>query len=133
MTIYSTALALHVLISALIITLVLFQRGKGAEAGAAFGAGASGTVFGAKGSANFMTRTTGVLATLFFMSSLGLAYLGTNRPVVDSLMEGGTPAGVEVTGTLRPDEESATDEAPNLPGLGGQADDELLTPGPVDE
>jgi preprotein translocase subunit SecG len=84
----------HVVIGALIIGLVLVQRGKGAETGAAFGAGASATVFGAKGSANFLSRSTAVLATLFFATSLSLAYIGSERPVVKSLVEQGsaTPA-----------------------------------------
>ncbi len=69
----------HTLISVLIIILVLFQRGKGADAGAAFGAGASGTVFGARGSSNFFSRATGVLATAFFASSLTLAYMSSQR------------------------------------------------------
>jgi preprotein translocase subunit SecG len=86
-TIHTLVLIAHVLVSAMIIALVLLQRGKGAEAGAAFGAGASGTVFGAKGSANFLSRSTAALATLFFASSLGLAYLGAQRPVATSIVE----------------------------------------------
>jgi preprotein translocase subunit SecG len=134
MTIHSAALAVHVLISITIIALVLLQRGKGAEAGAAFGAGASGTVFGAKGSANFLTRMTAVLAAMFFMSSLGLAYLGGNRPVVDSLMEDGAPAGVEVTGT-RPlgEGEAPVGELPDLPGMEVEVEEEILEPGPAEE
>ena len=65
----------HVLLAASIIGLVLLQRGRGADAGAGFGAGASGTVFGARGSGSFMSRTTAILATLFFITSLGLSYL----------------------------------------------------------
>jgi preprotein translocase subunit SecG len=61
----------------LIIVLVLLQRGKGADAGAAFGAGASGTVFGARGSSSFFSRATAVCATAFFISSLTLAYLSS--------------------------------------------------------
>jgi preprotein translocase subunit SecG len=64
-----------VLFAAAIIGLVLLQRGKGADAGAGFGAGASGTVFGSRGSGSFLSRTTAVLATLFFVTSLGLSYL----------------------------------------------------------
>ena len=64
------AVVFHVLLAFGIVGLVLLQRGKGADAGAGFGAGASGTVFGARGSANFLSRTTAVLATLFFVSSL---------------------------------------------------------------
>jgi preprotein translocase subunit SecG len=69
------AIVFHVLLAASIIGLVLLQRGRGADAGAGFGAGASGTVFGARGSGSFMSRTTAVLATLFFLTSLGLSYL----------------------------------------------------------
>src|SRR5262245_72669 len=74
----------HVLLAVGLVGLILLQRGKGAEVGTAFGAGASGTVFGARGSASFLTRATGVLAFLFFSTSLGLAYLssrsGTEAP-----------------------------------------------------
>jgi preprotein translocase subunit SecG len=69
------AVVVHVLLAAGIIGLVLLQRGRGADAGAGFGAGASGTVFGARGSGSFLSRTTAVLATLFFITSLGLSYL----------------------------------------------------------
>ena len=78
----------HVGIALLIIGLVLLQRGKGADAGTGFGAGASGTVFGARGSATFFSRATGVLATLFFVTSLALAYLATERVAPTSLLEG---------------------------------------------
>jgi preprotein translocase subunit SecG len=81
-------LVAHVGIALLIIGLVLLQRGKGADAGTGFGAGASGTVFGARGSATFFSRMTGVLATLFFVTSLGLAYLATQRTAPTSLLEG---------------------------------------------
>ena len=80
-------LVAHVGIALLIIGLVLLQRGKGADAGTGFGAGASGTVFGARGSATFFSRATGVLATLFFVTSLGLAYLATQQTAPTSLLE----------------------------------------------
>ncbi|NIM70720.1 MAG: preprotein translocase subunit SecG, partial [Xanthomonadales bacterium] len=73
----SAVLIAHLAIALLLVALVLLQRGKGAEAGTGFGAGASGTVFGARGSSNFFSRTTAVLATLFFVTSLSLAYLGS--------------------------------------------------------
>jgi preprotein translocase subunit SecG len=66
---------------------VLLQRGKGADAGAGFGAGASGTVFGARGSANFLSRTTAVLATLFFLTSLGLTYLFSQQKAPTSVVD----------------------------------------------
>jgi preprotein translocase subunit SecG len=73
-------LVFHVLLSAAIIVLVLLQRGKGADAGAGFGSGASGTVFGARGSSTFFSKTTAILATCFFVTSLWLAYLASHRP-----------------------------------------------------
>ena len=80
----------HTVIALLIIVLVLMQRGKGADAGAAFGSGASGTVFGARGSSNFFSRTTAILATVFFVSSLSLAYISSQRTdTPDSLIESG--------------------------------------------
>jgi preprotein translocase subunit SecG len=72
-------LSVHILLALMIIGLVLMQRGKGAEAGAGFGAGASGTVFGARGTTTLFSRLTAVFAALFFGTSLLLAYLGT-RP-----------------------------------------------------
>jgi preprotein translocase subunit SecG len=68
-------------ISALaIIGLVLVQHGKGADMGAAFGSGASGSLFGASGSSNFLSKSTAVAAAVFFASTLALAYFGSNRP-----------------------------------------------------
>ena len=78
---------LHVLLAFAIVGLVLLQRGKGADAGAGFGAGASGTVFGARGSASFLSRTTAVLATVFFLTSLGLSYLYTQHKAPTSVMD----------------------------------------------
>jgi preprotein translocase subunit SecG len=77
--IQTTFLIIHTLIALSIIGLVLLQRGKGADAGAAFGAGASGTVFGARGSSSFFSRATAVLAAAFFATSLTLAYLSSQR------------------------------------------------------
>ena len=80
-------LVIHVLLSLAIIGLVLLQRGKGAEAGAALGGGASASVFGARGAANFLSRSTAVLATAFFISSLTLAYLASQREAPTSVTE----------------------------------------------
>ena len=71
----------HVLVALAIIGLVLLQHGKGADMGSGFGGGASGSLFGATGSANFLSRTTAVLATIFFILSLVLAYVATKKPV----------------------------------------------------
>ncbi len=100
-------LVIHVLIALALIGLVLIQHGKGADMGAAFGSGASTTVFGARGAGSFLTRTTAVLAALFFATSIALAFLATRMgdvrtgSVVDSL------------------EAPATAPAPDLPAGGG--------------
>jgi preprotein translocase subunit SecG len=85
--IYNIILAVFVVVSVALIALILIQQGKGAEAGAAFGSGASGTVFGARGSASFLTRTTGILAALFFILSLTLAYLSNQQVKPASVLE----------------------------------------------
>jgi preprotein translocase subunit SecG len=77
----------HVFLAVAIIALVLLQKGKGADAGAAFGAGASGTVFGSRGTTSFLSRTTAILATMFFLTSLGLAYLAGQRTEPGSILE----------------------------------------------
>lgn len=77
---FSATLTVHILVGLAVIGLVLLQHGKGADMGAAFGGGASGSLFGATGSANFLSRTTAVLATLFFITSLTLAYMASKRP-----------------------------------------------------
>jgi preprotein translocase subunit SecG len=77
---FSVLLTIHILVALVIIGLVLMQHGKGADMGAAFGSGASGSLFGATGSANFMSRTTGILAAVFFVTSLSLAYVASSKP-----------------------------------------------------
>jgi preprotein translocase subunit SecG len=77
---HSVTLTVHILVGLSVIGLVLLQHGKGADMGAAFGSGASGSLFGATGSANFLSRMTAVLATVFFITSLTLAYMASNRP-----------------------------------------------------
>jgi preprotein translocase subunit SecG len=87
MTWLTTLLIVVQVVSAIsIIVLVLLQHGKGADMGAAFGGGASGSLFGATGSANFLSRSTAAVATVFFIATLGLAYTGTavRRPAPDA-------------------------------------------------
>lgn len=87
--VFSIVLTVHVLAGLGVIGLVLMQHGKGADMGAAFGSGASGSLFGSSGSANFLSRTTGALAAVFFVTSLGLSYLaGAKAPAAKSVMEG---------------------------------------------
>ncbi|WP_018228654.1 preprotein translocase subunit SecG [Methyloversatilis universalis] len=78
--VFSLVLSVHVLVGVGVIVLVLLQHGKGADMGAAFGSGASGSLFGSSGSANFLSRTTAALAAVFFCTSLALSYLATNQP-----------------------------------------------------
>ena len=77
---FSLLLTIHILVAIALIGLVLMQHGKGADMGAAFGSGASGSLFGATGSANFLSRVTAVLATIFFVTSAFLTYQAANRP-----------------------------------------------------
>jgi preprotein translocase subunit SecG len=84
---YNIILAVFVLTSVALVGLILLQQGKGADAGAAFGSGASGTVFGSRGSATFLTRTTGILAALFFILSLSLAFLSNQQVKPTSVVE----------------------------------------------
>ena len=78
--VFSLVLTIHIRVALAIIGLVLMQHGKGADMGAAFGSGASGSLFGASGSANFLSRTTGILAAVFFVTSLTLAYVASSKP-----------------------------------------------------
>jgi len=114
-TIQKAVLIAHTLIALGIIALVLLQRGKGADAGAAFGAGASGTVFGARGSGSFFSRATAVLATAFFASSLTLAYLSSQRVSdPERLIENAQPA--EEAAEVAPDlaDDVPVDDMPAL-------------------
>ena len=123
-TIQKVALIVHTLIALGIIALVLLQRGKGADAGAAFGAGASGTVFGARGSSSFFSRATAVLATAFFASSLTLAYLSSQRTTgPESLLEDAPIVEVEAD-----EPPVATEEMPvgDMPALEVSDDSEQL-------
>lgn len=84
---YSVLLGIDVLLAIGMIALILLQHGKGADAGAAFGSGASATVFGARGSASFLSRSTAILAAVFFVNSLALAYLASNQPGPQSVVD----------------------------------------------
>ena len=77
----------HLFLAVGLISLILIQHGKGADAGAAFGSGASATVFGAQGSASFLTRTTAILAALFFITSMAMAYFAAQTRDTSSIME----------------------------------------------
>lgn len=106
---FSTVLIVHVLAAIGVVGLVLVQHGKGADMGAAFGSGASGSLFGSSGSANFLSRMTAVLATVFFITSLTLAYIAATKPkTIGSVMQDtvksqpvseSAPAGSDKAGT----------------------------------
>ena len=114
----------HTVIALLIIVLVLMQRGKGADAGAAFGSGASGTVFGARGSSNFFSRTTAILAAVFFVSSLSLAYISSQRTdTPDSLIESGIINDITEPNDATVDETTIAPELSNTISM--PLDDEL--------
>jgi len=92
----SLLLAVHVIVAVTLIGFVLLQHGKGADMGAAFGSGSSGSLFGAAGSANFLSRTTAILATVFFLTSLALTYLAANRVAPkDLILQGVTQKAAE--------------------------------------
>jgi preprotein translocase subunit SecG len=109
-------LVIHILVALGIVSLVLIQHGKGADAGAAFGAGAaggaSGSVFGAKGSSNFLSRSTAILATIFFLTSLSMAYMFRTVDVPTSLMDQQTSAPATTTGAK---DSVDTSDAPVIP------------------
>lgn len=115
----SIILVMHVLVALAVIGLVLLQHGKGADMGSGFGGGSSGSLFGATGSANFLSRATAVLATVFFLTSLGLAYLATHKPkATGGVMDGVKTEQAAPAETKKPDEpmkESGGGKAKDVP------------------
>jgi len=114
---HTILVVIQVLAAIAVIGLVLLQHGKGADAGAAFGSGASGTVFGARGSANFLSRATAICATIFFLASLSLAYVVQGRKAPDSVIDSVAPkAGEPAAPAAVPTEPApAADETPKVP------------------
>jgi len=124
----------HTIVALVIIVLVLLQRGKGADAGAAFGAGASGTVFGSRGSGSFFSRATAVLATVFFATSLTLAYFasqGNDGPT--SLLENAPSMEGEEAAPAEPTEDQGLPELPSLDEEAEPVSDDGLPSLPADE
>ena len=111
----SFLLVVHLIVAAVVCGLVLLQHGKGADMGAAFGSGSSGSLFGAAGSANFLSRTTAVLAAVFFLSSLGLTYLGSLHTPAKDVMEQGVMGNVPKSEAPAPGQPPAPAQAP-IPG-----------------
>jgi preprotein translocase subunit SecG len=107
---------LHLLVAAAVVGLVLLQHGKGADMGAAFGSGSSGSLFGASGSANFLSRTTALLATVFFLTSLGLAYFSaTKHKVAEPLNAPAAPAAPAVPQEVPSAPAGGTDKSGDIP------------------
>jgi len=132
---YTFLIVVYVLVSASLIGLVLIQHGKGADAGAAFGSGASGTVFGARGSANFLSRTTAWLAALFFALSLVLAYFMHGRAAPHSVVDAvpAKPAAtVELPAPVPVAPTAKTDAAPAAPAPAAQQQAAPVTDAPKD-
>jgi len=125
MNVLSTIVLAVQMLSALgMIGLILIQHGKGADMGAAFGSGASGSLFGATGGANFLSRTTAVLAAVFFVCTLLLAYLGNARPAsTGSVLEGAAvtapaPAATGPAAQIPGNEPTTVPVAPAAPATG---------------
>lgn len=111
---------LHLFLAIGLVSLVLIQHGKGADAGAAFGSGASATVFGARGSGNFLSRATAALATLFFLTSMALAYFASQVGEPGGLMEGvELPA---IPGSAGVEVQQEVPAVPGTAGVGGATD-----------
>lgn len=114
---YNILLIVQIVVSVAMIALILMQHGKGADAGAAFGSGASGTVFGSRGSGNFLSRTTAILATVFFVNCIALAWMVSNRTInaPTSIMDS-VPAS-----TIAPEVPAAAPTNSEVPAVPGQS------------
>ena len=113
-------LIVHVLIAVLIVALILIQHGKGADAGASFGSGASQTVFGVQGGGNLLTRWTAVMAAAFFATSLTLAYLAKQKSMTDEVLFDDLPALEQVVPL-----DDEIPEAPSAPQADSMSADEI--------
>lgn len=117
-TLQTVLLVAQVFIAIGLIVIILIQHGKGADAGAAFGSGASNTVFGSQGSGNFMTKTTTFLAVVFLANSLTLGYLASHTTEAISLMEQAAQQSEQAPAG------GSSEEAPAVPADGGQGSDQ---------
>src|SRR5690606_19440513 len=113
----TVVVVVHLLVALGVVGFVLIQQGKGADAGASFGAGASATVFGSQGSATFLSRTTAILATVFFITSLGLAYFAKEK--ADMLSQAGLPD----PAVLEVQQKPAVEDVPVLEGQKSAVDE----------
>jgi preprotein translocase subunit SecG len=102
LTVESILVVVHLLLAIGLVVLILMQHGKSADMGAAFGSGASASVFGSRGASNFLSRGTAILATVFFITSLALAYFAMRTEEPETLMQGLEAPAVEETSDLPP-------------------------------
>ncbi|MGZ3238434.1 MAG: preprotein translocase subunit SecG [Burkholderiaceae bacterium] len=112
-TMFTIIVIVQVLAALVIIGLVLLQHGKGADMGAAFGSGASGSLFGATGSSNFLSKSTGVAAAIFFGATLALAYFGSKHNVVNGGVLENLPSAPVSAPAPAPAEKAAAPAAAN--------------------
>jgi len=119
-------LIVHLVMAVAVVALVLLQQGKGAQAGAAFGGGGSSqSLFGSRGSANFLTRTTAVIATIFFVTTLSLAYLYGNRTAGSSVVNGDSISEQLQKATEEvPVSDVPASDVPVVPGVDGSESDQ---------
>ena len=117
-------IVVHLFLAIGLVGLVLIQHGKGADMGAAFGSGASASVFGSAGAGNFLSRTTGILAALFFITSLALAYYAMQVGERESVIDGATaPAAVEQSEVPAVDAPAVDTDVPVVPEVPAPASD----------
>ncbi len=127
----SIVLVVHVILAMLVIGLVLIQHGKGADAGAAFGSGASSTVFGAKGSASFITKLTTGAALAFFVTSVSLFYLAAHRDTVStSVVEEGQLPTTKKEESIPSAKQEERSELPSVPSSMEEKSDSDVPPAP---
>ncbi len=120
-------LIVHLILAFFLVLMILLQQGKGADAGAAFGAGASGTVFGSRGTGNFLSRTTAILAVLFFCSSSYLAYFAARGVANKSIVEQLSGEQTEIPSLSPPSDAPVlptNEEVPTLPQVEPDTTDE---------
>jgi preprotein translocase subunit SecG len=127
---YQVIIVIHVLLGLGIIGLILMQQGKGADAGAAFGTGSAGSVFGAQGAASFLSRATAILATLFFITSLGLAIINGHKGVAFDLMSS-SDVKEETAGVPQLQGQAAVDSVSTVPAINAEDIPEVKVVEPV--
>lgn len=130
-TLFNLIIVLQVLSALAIVGLVLMQHGKGADMGAAFGSGASGSLFGASGSSNFLSKSTAIAAVIFFACTLALAYVGNKRPAAGA--DVGVMGRVTVPSTTAPATTAPANNAGNAAPVQAPAAPATSAPAPANQ